>query len=556
MEKKYAIGVDFGTLTGRTVLIEVETGKEIAGETFSYPHGMMQNYLSDDETKLPAGWALQDPQDYLDVLSNTIPAVLMKGDICGEEVAGIGIVFASNTILPTKADGTPLCFLPEYKKEPHAYAKTWKHLAAKHYIEKIVEQIRISERTNTNFLCAISPEWMLPKAWQIAAEAPEIYRAADRFLEAADWIVWQLTGNLVRNHCMAVKNFWSEKDGYPPRDILENLHPLLIDYFDKKLSGDVWEIGECAGNLSKEAGKQIGLPAGIPVAVGNVDAYAALPAVGICETGAMLMSMGTATWDVLLSEKTCEIPGICAMPKGCVMPGYYALEAGQSCVGDHFAWFVKNCVPESYYREAAAFDMDIHQLLRSKAERQLPGQSGLLALDWWNGNRSVLGDLDLSGLMIGLNMFTRPEEIYRAMIEGTAYGTRMIIETLRAHGVEIHSLYAAGSIAAKDAFMMQIYADVTNMEIKISAAAETAAFGAAMSGAVAADCYPDMFTCAKAIGKVKAHVYRPNPENAEVYHMLFAAYKELHQYFGQGGSDIMKRLLLLKAQAEKQSAKR
>ncbi len=553
MEKKFAVGVDFGTLTGRTVLIETDTGREIAAADFSYPHGMMQDYLPDDETKLNSGWALQDPQDYLDVLSHTIPEVLRKSGVGKEQIVGLGIAFASNTILPVKQDGTPLCFLPEYKKEPHTYVKSWKHLAAREYAERIKQLHIDKDESNFGMMCAVSPEWMLPKAWQMAEEAPEIYRETDYFLEAADWIVWQLTGQLTRNHCMAVKALWKNETGYPKGASLKLLHPLLEDFAERKLFGKVLETGTCAGGLSEKWSRLTGLCAETSVAVGNVDAYVAIPAVGICETGVMLMTMGTATWDVLLSEKRCEIPGICSLPKDSVMPGYYALEAGQSCVGDHFSWFVKNCVPESYYREAAAFDMNIHQLLRSKAEKQLPGESGLLALDWWNGNRSVLGDLDLTGMMVGLNLFTRPEEIYRAMIEGTAYGTRMIIETLREHGVEIKSLYAAGGIAAKDAFMMQIYADVTNMEIKISAAAETSAFGAAMSGAVAAGCYMDMTACARAVGKVKAHIYRPNPQNAKRYDLLFEEYKKLHHYFGQGENDVMKRLLERKNEAVKLS---
>jgi len=273
--------------------------------------------------------------------------------------------------------------------------------------------------------------------------------------------------------------------------------------------------------------------------------------VGVTSPGKMLMIIGTSTCDVLLGESEEIVPGMCGVVRDGIIPGYPGYEAGQSCVGDHFDWFVKNCVPESYYREAKAKDMNIHQLLRSRAEQQKPGESGLLALDWWNGNRSVLVDVDLTGVILGMNLLTRPEEVYRALIEATAYGTRKIIDTFQKSGVKIDELYAAGGIAEKDAFMMQIYADVTNREIRISASAQTPALGSAMFGAVAAGSenggYDSIEDCAKVMGKVKAHYYKPIPENVRIYDKLYAEYETLHDYFGKGGNDVMKRLKELRS---------
>lgn len=555
MAKKYSIGVDFGSLSGRAVLVEVDTGNEVAASTYEYPHAVMYEYLPDNETKLGVDWALQHPQDYLDVLSNTIPSVMREAGVSSDDVIGIGIDFTACTVLPVKSDGTPLCFLDEYKSNPHAYVKLWKHHAAQSYANKLNE---IAEKFDPNMLSRyggkISSEWMIPKAWQIAEEAPDIYDAMDKFVEAADWIVWYLTGNETRNSCTAgYKAMWNKKDGFPPKEFFALLNPKLENFVDEKIGCEISPIGSKAGEVCKEAAKNTGLKEGTAVAVGNVDAHVALPAVGVTTPEKMLMIIGTSTCDVLLGEDEKIVPGMCGVVRDGIIPNYYGYEAGQSCVGDHFDWFVKNCVPESYYRQASAMNMNIHQLLRTKAEKQKPGESGLLALDWWNGNRSVLVDVDLTGVMIGLNLLTKPEEIYRALIEATAYGTRMIIETFEKNGVPITELYAAGGIAEKDAFMMQIYADVTNRDIKISASSQTPALGSAMFGAVAASkaCggYDSIEECAEVMGKVKTHYYKPIKENVEIYNKLYAEYERLHDYFGRGDNDVMKRLKEIKKQS-------
>lgn len=552
MGKKYAIGVDYGTLSGRSVLVELDTGKEVAVAVKEYTHGVMDETLPDGKVKLEPDWALQHPQDYLEVLAETIPAILNEAKVAADDVIGIGIDFTACTMLPVDKNGTPLCFDEAFKSVPHAYVKLWKHHAAQDEANRLNE---IARNRNESFLDLyggkISSEWLIPKIWQILNEAPEVYEKADRFMEAADWIVLQLTGEEKRNSCTAgYKAIWHKKMGYPSKEFFKALDPRLENLVEEKLSKDIYPIGAKAGEITEKAAELTGLKPGTAVAVANVDAHVAVPAVGITDAGKMLMIMGTSTCHMLLGTEEKRVPGMCGVVEDGILPGYLGYEAGQSCVGDHFHWFVENCVPADYMKEAQERGISIHKVLREKASRLKPGESGLVALDWWNGNRSVLVDVDLTGLIIGCTLQTKPEEIYRALIEATAYGTRMIIDTFEESGVPITELYAAGGIAEKDEMMMQIYSDVTNREIRISASAQTPALGSAMFGAVAAGSqrggYDTITEAAKVMAKVKDRVYRPIPENVAVYEKLYQEYKILHDYFGRGGNDVMKRLKEIK----------
>lgn len=544
---KYVIGIDYGTLSGRSVLIDVSNGNELASSVFDYPHAVMDEKLPDG-TALGVDWALQHPDDYLDVLGNTVPSVMKMAGIDAKDVIGVGIDFTACTVLPAKADGTPLCKTEKFKSEPNAWVKLWKHHAAQEEANRLNE---IAEEQGQDFLKRyggkISSEWMVPKVWQTLNEAPEVYNEADRFIEAADWVIWQLTGSEKRNTCTAgYKAIWHKHNGYPDKDFFASLHPGMRNFTQEKLSDDLYPVGTKAGEISSWAAQLTGLKEGTAVAVANVDAHVSVPAVGITDAAKMLMIMGTSTCHMVLGEKEKTVPGMCGVVEDGIIEGFLGYEAGQSCVGDHFQWFVDNSTPPSYFKEAEDRGIDIHDLLTLKAEKLKPGESGLMALDWWNGNRSVLVDVDLSGMMVGLTLATRPEEIYRALIEATAYGTRMIIETFRGNGVPVNELYAAGGIAEKNPFIMQIYADVTNMEIKISGSPQTPALGSAMFGAVAAGReqggYENIVDAADKMSKLKDKVYRPVKENAAVYDKLFAEYKFLHDYFGRGANDVMKRL--------------
>lgn len=553
---KYTIGVDFGTLSGRAVLVETATGAELADAVYEYPHAVMDKSLPDG-TKLGVDWALQHPQDYLDVFANTIPAVLKASGISPADVVGVGIDFTACTVLPVKENGTPLCFLPEYEHNPHAYVKLWKHHAAQDQANRLNQ---IAEERGEDWLARyggkISSEWMIPKLWQIVEEAPEIYDAMDYFMEAADWVIWQLTGVQTRNSCTAgYKALWHKQNGYPSDDFFAALNPKLSDVLHTKLNCPITPLGSKAGEITEKAAALTGLLPGTAVAVGNVDAHVAVPAVKIDGPGKMLAIMGTSTCHMLLGEQERTVPGMCGVVEDGILPGFFGYEAGQSCVGDHFAWFIDNCLPASYYADAKAKGINIHAYLREKAEKLAPGESGLVALDWWNGNRSVLVDVDLTGVILGMTLQTKPEEIYRALIEATAYGTRKIIETFRENGVPVHEFIASGGISQKDPMTMQIYADVIGIPVKIAGSKQGPALGSAIFGAVAAGAanggYDTVFEAANRMGKLKDVVYTPNPQAAAVYDKLYAEYNILHDYFGRGANDVMKRLKAIKKEAAK-----
>lgn len=556
MGKKYSIGVDYGTQSGRAVLVDVSNGEVAAQHTKVYTHGVMDEYLPDG-TKLMPDWALEHPADYIEVLEVTIPAVLKKSGVSPEDVVGLSIDFTACTILPVDKEGVPLCFKEELKSQPHAWLKLWKHHAAQSQANKLNETARErGEEFLSRYGGKISSEWMFPKLMQILDEAPEIYDLADRFMEATDWVTMQMTGVEARNSCTAgYKALWHKQKGYPSGDFFRALDPRLENVVEEKLSTRIHSLGEKAGELTEEFAGRIGLLPGTAVGVANVDAHVSLPAVGITEPGKMLMIMGTSTCDILMGTEEKMVPGMCGVVEDGVLPGFFGYEAGQSCVGDHFEWFVENCVPQAYYKEAEEKNMNIHQLLTEKASRLKVGESGLLALDWWNGNRSVLVDVDLTGLMLGMTLTTKPEEMYRALIEATAFGKNIIIENFEASGVPIHELYACGGISKKNPMMMQIYADVTNKEIFIGASDQTPALGSAMFGAVAAGKekggYDSIFEAAKIMGKVEEKTYKPIPENVEAYKKLYEEFKLLHDYFGRGANDVMKRLKQIKADARR-----
>ncbi|MDR1262750.1 MAG: ribulokinase, partial [Oscillospiraceae bacterium] len=462
---KYAIGVDFGTLSGRALVVDAATGAELGSSVLEYRFGVMDEKLPTGK-KLGMDWALQHPLDYIDVLKETIPEALRQSGASADDVIGLGIDFTACTLLPVTVDGTPLCFMPEWADNPHAYVKLWKHHAAQDQANRVNA---LAEKRGEKWLPRyggkVSSEWALPKILQVLEEAPDVYDAANYFIEAGDWVVWQLTGRQSRNACMAgYKALFHKRDGYPSKAFLRELNPRLENLVEDKLGCAISPLGVKAGETTGDAAL-IGLKPGIAVAVANVDAHVTAPAAKAAP-GAMLAIMGTSTCHIIAGSEEKTVPGMCGVVEDGVYPGYFGFEAGQSCVGDHFAWFVENCMPAEYAEEAQTRGVSPHVLLTEKAERLKPGESGLVALDWWNGNRSVLVDVDLTGLMIGMTLATKPEEIYRALIEATAYGTRVIVENFRESGVAVDSFIASGGIALKNPMMMQIYADVLRMPIR------------------------------------------------------------------------------------------
>ena len=551
-DRKYAIGVDYGTESGRAVLVDVATGEEVATAVHPYAYSVIDETLPGSDVPLPPDFALQNPADYIEVLRETVPAVLREGGIDPDDVIGVGTDFTACTMLPIDDQGMPLCMKPEWKDNPYAWIKIWKHHAAQPEANRLNHMARgHGERFLDRYGGKISSEWLIPKIWETLNKAPEVYEAADRFLEAADWIVLQLTGEERRNSCTAgYKAIWSKREGYPSDDFFAALDARLEHVVDDKLSRDIYPLGHRAGGLTQEMARMTGLRPGTAVPVGNVDAHVSVPVATVVEPGRMVIIMGTSNCHMVLGTQERIVEGMCGVVEDGIIPGYFGFEAGQSCVGDHFAWFVDNCVPAGYHEEASARGLSAHQLLEEKAAAQKPGEHGLIALDWWNGNRSILVDVDLTGLLVGATLATKPEDMYRALIEATAYGTRVIIEAFDKNGVAVNEIVACGGLPERNRLLMQIYADVTGREIRVADTAQAGAFGSAMFASVAAGQkaggYDSILEAAQHMARLKDVVYRPNPVHKSVYDQLFAEYQKLHDYFGRGRNDVMKRLKALK----------
>ncbi len=372
-------------------------------------------------------------------------------------------------------------------------------------------------------------------------EDPEIYARADRFIEAADWIIWQLCGSETRNACTAGYKELLQDGRYPSREYLAALHPEFDGFAESKLAHPISQLGERAGGLTAEAAEWTGLPEGIAVAVGNVDAHVTPPAAQAIEPGMLVAVMGTSTCHVMNGRRLAEAPGMCGVVKDGITSGYWGYEAGQSAVGDIFGWFVEHGVPRRYHDRAAAQGISVHQLLSEESAEMPIGAHGLVALDWMGGNRSTLVDHTLSGAIVGLTLATRPPEIYRALLESTAYGTREIIENFERSGVPVTDLVVAGGLL-KNPVLMQIYADVCRRPLSVIESDQGPALGSAIHAAVAAGVHRDVAAASNAMGRLRREAYTPDPTRAAVYDELYAEYTRLYDYFGRGTNEVMHRL--------------
>lgn len=530
---RYTVGVDFGTLSGRAVVVRVRDGEELASAVHDYAHGVIDRRLPGTDTPLPPDWALQHPQDWRDVLRHAVPEALAAAGVDPGSVIGIATDFTACTVLPTLADGTPLAET-QLAGRPHAWPKLWKHHAAQGQADRINALAHArGEKWITRYGGRISAEWQFAKALQVLEEDPGVYDSCARWIEAADWIVWQLTGAESRNACTAGYKGIHQDGVYPGEEYLAALHPDFADFARTRLEFPLAELGSRVGSLTAEAARWTGLPAGIAVAAGNVDAHVTAAAAQAVEDGRLLAIMGTSTCHVVNAPVLADIPGICGVVQGGIVEGTYGYEAGQSAVGDVFAWVLSQGVPQEYLDEAAERGEDLHALLTRKAAGQPVGGHGLVALDWLNGNRSVLVDHHLSGVLVGLTLATRPEDVYRAMLEATAFGTRIIVEALEGGGVPVREFIVAGGLA-KNVLLMQIYSDVLRRPVSLAASQQGPALGSAIHAAVAAGAHPDVRTATAAMGRVQRDVYTPDPARADAYDGLFAEYRALHDHFGAG----------------------
>jgi len=548
MKNKYVLGIDYGTLSGRCVLVRCSDGRIMATAVKEYTHGVMTERLMDEKTALPKGWALQHPQDYVEILENTIPKVVSESKVKPKDIIGLSIDFTSCTILPVDKYKVPLCTKKEYASRPHAYVKLWKHHGAQKEAEEINEQLAKNKAMKDQFGDRISPELFLPKVMEMIHEDYVLYQVADKIMEAADWLTWLLTDSVCRSGSMAgYKAWWTPDKGYPNKEFFKSIDPRLEDFIEDKIGDKVCPVGEKVGLLNETWSQKLGLQKGIAVGASIIDSHAGAPGSGIYKKDQLMMVVGTSSVLMGFSHKPWNKNGICGYLKGGVAPGYYGLESGLAAVGDAFGWFMEECVPERYYRQAEEKKITVHEYLSRLASEKKPGETGLLVLDWLNGNKTPFVNAGLSGNIMGLTLGTKAEDIYRALIEGTAYGTRRIIEEMEQSGIQIKEIIASGGIAEKNELFLQIYADITGKKIRIAACNQTAALGAGIYAAIAAGKaaggYDDYVSAVKAMGRTRDKEYIPIPENMGIYQKLYRLYLELSHYMGDKDS-LMNRMNL------------
>lgn len=550
MDKKYTVGIDFGTLSARAVLVDIHSGHVVCDSVFDYPHGVMDVSLPSG-LPLPADFALQHPKDYLEAFGYTVSEVIKKSSISPDDIISVGIDFTTCTLIPVKADGTPVCADERFKNEPHAYAKLWKHHAAQPEADKLNEAAEkfapyILERLGGK----TSSEWLFPKVMEVLEKAPDVYENTAYFIEAGDFISWMLTGRQTRSYVFAsYKALYMHDKGYPPKDMLKYLDPRLENVVEEKLAAPFVYTGESAGVVDSLSRERFGVPKGSPwlktgtvVACPEPDAHCAAPALGISKSGDMFAILGTSSNYMLVSDEYKIIPGICGVVKDGLIPGYNAYESGLCCFGDHFDWVVRNICPEEYSLEAKKRNISEMELMSEKAASLAPGECGLLALNWFNGNRNILVDSSLSGMFLGMTLRTRPEDMFRAIVEANAFGTRVIIENFEKHGAAVEHLAAAGGITAKSPFVMQTMADVLGKTLCVSGYVHSSALGAAIYASVAGGGHKGLSTAIAAMADPCDTVYVPDPEAKKIYDRLYEEYIKLHDYFGRGENDVMKHL--------------
>ena len=548
MSKKYTVGIDFGTLSARAVLVDINSGEVVADSVFEYPHGVMDSSLPSG-LPLPADFALQHPRDYLEAFCKTVSDVMAK--ISPDDVIGIGIDFTTCTLIPVKADGTPLCFDPEFENDPHAYAKLWKHHAAQPEADRLNEAAEkfapeILERLGGK----TSSEWLFPKVMEVLEKSPRAYDSTAHFIEGGDFLSWMLTGKHTRSYVFAsYKALYMHDLGYPSKEMLRYLNPKLENVVEEKLTAPMVYTCDVAGYVDEHSKKRFGmrddapwLNIGTAVACPEPDAHAAAPALGMKDSGDMFSIFGTSSNYMLINDEYKIIPGICGVVKDGLIPGFNAYEAGLCCFGDHFAWVTKNICPSEYHEEALSRGISDIQLISEKAEALAPGECGVIALNWWNGNRNTLVDASLSGMFLGMTLRTKPEDLFRAIVEANAFGTRVIIENFENHGVKVDRMTAAGGITRKSPFVMQTLADILGKTLCVSGYLHSSALGSAIYASVAGKGHPDLSSAIEAMADPCATEYRPRPEAKAVYDQLYSEYLTLHDYFGRGGNDVMKRL--------------
>lgn len=547
MAAHYGLGLDFGTESVRAMLVDVSTGSPAATAVTPYPNGVIDSVLPGTDVRLAPEWALQDSNDWLTSMATAVRAVVAEAGVAPDAIVGLGIDFTACTVLPTTADGTPLHSLASYANEPHAWPKLWKHHAAQRQADRVNElALANDDGWFGRYGRRISSEWLLPKALQVLEERPDVYAASERIVEGADWVAWQLTGRLARNACTAgYKAIWHKATGYPSRGWLAQLDPRLADLYETRVAGPVVAPGTPVGELTPAWAARLGLAPGTPVAAPIIDAHAAVLGSGVSAPGTMVIVMGTSSCHLLLADREVQAEGISGVVEDGILPGLFGYEAGQAGVGDVFAWFVREGATAEHQEAARQTGRSVHDVLSERAGRLRPAESGLLALDWWNGCRTPLVDADLSGLILGFGLHTTGVEIYRALIEATAFGTRLIIDTFAEAGLPVERIRVGGGLTKND-LAMGIYADVIGLPVEIAASEQASALGAAMLGAVAGGAFDDVADAVRRLASPPRRVVAPDPDHHVVYGQLYHEYRRLVDLFGRDPDSPMKRVRALR----------
>jgi L-ribulokinase len=519
-----AIGIDFGTESGRVLILDLETGEELARSVVSYPSAVIDEALPGTGEALPHDWALQDPDDWVHVIEVGVPDALAQAGVQHGQVIGLGVDFTSCTVLPVASDGLPLCRHEQWRARRHAWPKLWKHHAAQPVADRLNDTALEREETFlSRYGGRISSEWYFPKLIEIWREDRELYDATAGFLEATDWIIWWLTGVQLRQMCTAgYKAMWSPDDGFPSADYFDAAFPGFSDP-TAKLGTSFVALGTRAGSIRPELAPRLGLAEGVAVAVGNVDSFVSVPGAGVDRPGTFVMVIGTSICSMVVHREEIRLPGITGVLRDGILPGLYGYESGQAAVGDMLAWFV-NTLGGGNER---------YEQLEMQAATIAPGATGLLALDWWNGNRTILADADLTGVILGLTIQSSPPEIYRALLESIALGNRRIMDNFAEHGLPLDRIVACGGIAEKSPLTMQLLADTSGRPVSVPASSEIPARGAALFGGLAAGAFTDINAAVQAIRPNTARTYTPRPEAVAVYDRVYAIYRDLYEMLGR-----------------------
>lgn len=544
MKKKenpvYVIGVDYGTQSARAQLLTAATGEVLSEAVFSYPHGVMNQSLPDGTPLVGEHWALVHPQDYWEALVQLIHDLLLRSQVDKAFIKGLSIAATACTLVPVDASLTPLCYSNAFLQEPHAYAKLWKHHRAEEYARCMT---RIAKERGEDFIGAfggaISSEWVMPKILEVMREAPEVFQSTDAFMQISDWLDSLLTGQMIRGGGISsFKALYNRESGYPSQDYLTHVHPLLPNAVKYKLRGKMVFPGEKAGELTPHAAETLGLLPGVSVASGHTDAHAAALGAGVLQSGDYLIVIGTSSVTHFLHHEHKLVPGVNACVKNGLLPNLTCYTAGQECVGDMLEWFVRLIDPKK--------SSETYVQLEKEAALLNAGDCGLLALDWWNGNRCLLGNNRLSGLMMGMTLHTSRADIYRALMESIAFGQRMIRDQYEMHGLSVGRVILCGGIAAKSPLMCQIMADVLGMPVEISSTNQATALGAGMCAAAGLGIKEGGYACLEdAVRHMSSNASKtvyPDKTQTAKYDAIMKNYRRLHDFFGVEEVQLMENL--------------